>query len=77
MAALRHGIRTVIIPKDNERDLADIDPIVRKSLNFITSQTIDTVLEVALNQKSDIIPTILSDIPGEIKNKNRKPDIRQ
>lgn len=77
MAALRHGIRTVVIPKDNERDLADIDPTVRKSLNFIAAQSIDTVLDAALNRKTEIIPTVLTDIPGEIKTKGRKPSIRQ
>ena len=77
MAALRHGIRTVIIPKDNERDLNDIDPVVRKSLNFISAQTIETVLDAALNRKAEIVPTILSEIPGELTKKNRKPDIRQ
>ena len=77
MAALRHGIRTVIIPKDNARDLEEIDPVVRKSLNFITAQTVDTVLEAALNRKSDLVPTILTDIPGEVKQKSRKPGIRQ
>ena len=39
MAALRHGVRTVIIPKANERDLKKIDQTVRKSLNFITAET--------------------------------------
>ena len=77
MAALRHGIRTVIIPKDNERDLQEIDPVVRKSLNFITAQSIDTVLDAALNRKAEIVPTILSDIPGEVKSKPRKTGIRQ
>ena len=77
MAALRHGIRTVIIPKDNERDLEEIDQIVRKSLNFISAQTVDTVLETALNRKSDIVPALLAEIPGDLKKKNRKPDIRQ
>jgi ATP-dependent Lon protease len=77
MAALRHGIRTVIIPKDNERDLAEIDQTVRKSLNFITAQTVDTVLNAALNRTPEVDPTILADIPGEIKRKTHKPDIRQ
>ena len=77
MAALRHGIRTVIIPKDNERDLSEIDPTVRKSLNFITAQSIDTVLDAALNRKQEILTTVLTDIPGEIKTKGRKPSIRQ
>ena len=77
MAALRHGIRTVIIPKDNERDLERIDPVVRNSLNFVTAQTIDTVLNVALNRAIEISPAILAEIPADAKTKSRKPVIRQ
>ena len=77
MAALRHGIRTVIIPKDNERDLNDIDQTVRSGLNFVTVQTVDTVLSVALNRTAELKPAILSDIPSEVKNKSRKPTISQ
>lgn len=77
MAALRHGIRTVIIPKDNERDLNEIDQTVRKSLNFITAQTVDTVLDAALNRRPEMAATILADIPGEVKKKSRKPELRQ
>ena len=77
MAALRHGIKTVIIPKDNERDLEEIDPVVRKSLNFVTASTVDTVLETALNRKTEVVSGILSDIPGDVKTKGRKPAIRQ
>ena len=77
MAALRHGITTVIIPKDNERDLQQIDQTVRKSLNFITAQTVDTVLDAALNRKPELMPTILQDIPQEVKNIPRKPELRQ
>lgn len=77
MAALRHGISTVIIPKDNERDLEEIDPLVKKALNFVTVETADAVLNVALNRKTDLNPTILSDIPEELKNKAQKPSIRQ
>ena len=77
MAALRHGIRTVIIPKDNERDLEEIDQTVRRQLNFISAQTIDTVLDAALNPRSDVAPAILSDIPGELQTKAPKPGLRQ
>jgi ATP-dependent Lon protease len=77
MAALRHGIRTVIIPKDNEKDLELIDQTVRSSLNFITAQTVDTVLQTALNRKQDSIPTILQDIPEELRTKPRKTSIQQ
>lgn len=77
MAALRHGIRTVIIPKDNEKDLERIDQTVRNALNFITAETVDTVLRTALNTKPEPMPTILQDIPGEMKQKSHKSVIRQ
>ena len=77
MAALRHGVRTVIIPKANERDLEGIDQTVRRSLNFITAETVDTVLEAALNQKQEFLPNVLTDLPAEVKSKARKPGIRQ
>ena len=78
MAALRHGISTVIIPKDNERDLEQIDQTVRKSLNFIIASTVDTVLDAALNRgKRNLAPTILNTIPADVKGKTRKPGLRQ
>jgi len=77
MAAFRHGIQTVIIPQDNARDLEEIDQTVRNSLNFITAQTVDTVLEAALNRSTDPAPTILKDIPQKVASANRKPTIRQ
>ena len=48
MAALRNGIRTVIIPADNVSDLAKIDPNVREQLSFIPVSHVDEVLEAAL-----------------------------
>ena len=77
MAAMRHGIRTVIIPKDNERDLKEIDPTVYQALNFVTADTIDVVLNTALNSKKEVVPTILQDIPNKMNTRSRKPSIRQ
>lgn len=77
MAALRHGIRTVIIPKDNERDLEEIDQTVRRQLNFISAETIDTVLDAALNWRDELNPAIFGDIPEEMKNKVPRPGLRQ
>ena len=77
MAALRHGIRTVIIPRANERDLQEIDQTVRKSLNFITAETVDTVLEAALNRQPEMVPPMLTDIPEKAQKKARKTGIRQ
>lgn len=77
MAALRFGINTVIIPKDNEKDLEQIDPVVRKALNFITASDIATVLDVALVHNRTLEPTLISDIPEGMKQKAKKPSIRQ
>ncbi len=78
MAALRHGISTVIIPEANRKDLEEIDPTVRKALNFITAQTVDTVLDAALNRSSrEMIAPILVSIPSEVHGKNTNPGIRQ
>lgn len=49
MAALRHGVKTVIIPAANEKDLEEIDQTVRKALNFITVRHVDAVIEAALD----------------------------
>ena len=48
MAALRNGIHTVIIPKDNETDLEKIDQTVRNALHFIPVSHVDQVLDAAL-----------------------------
>lgn len=48
MAALRNGIKTVLIPAENEKDLDEIDPIVRSALQFIPVRTADEVLSAAL-----------------------------
>ena len=43
MAARRHGITTVLIPKDNERDLEEIDQTVRAALRFVPVESVDQV----------------------------------
>ena len=77
MAALRHGIHTVIIPEENERDLEEIDQTVRSQLNFITAQNVDTVLDTALNRKVALETAILGDLASEGKNKVQKAGLRQ
>ncbi|MCZ8513319.1 endopeptidase La [Paenibacillus filicis] len=48
MAAHRAGIRTVILPKDNEKDIEEIPESVRRELTFIPVSHMDEVLEHAL-----------------------------
>ena len=48
MAALRSGVHTVIIPRDNVKDLEEIDQTVRAGLHFVPVDTVDQVFEAAL-----------------------------
>ncbi|HUL10278.1 MAG TPA: endopeptidase La [Candidatus Acidoferrum sp.] len=48
LAALRAGIKTVLIPSENEKDLADIPDNVKKGLNIIPVKSVDDVLRLAL-----------------------------
>jgi ATP-dependent Lon protease len=48
LAALRGGIKTVLIPQENEKDLAEIPDKVKKGLEIIPVRTIEEVLNVAL-----------------------------
>ena len=48
MAALRGGIKTVLIPKENEKDLVEIPKNVKQGLDIRPVQWIEEVLEMAL-----------------------------
>jgi ATP-dependent Lon protease len=48
MAAYKVGIKTVIIPKGNEPDVAELDDVVKENIKFVTAETIKTVLDHAL-----------------------------
>jgi ATP-dependent Lon protease len=48
LAALRGGIRTVLIPEENRKDLADIPENVTRDLEIVPVKWIDQVLDIAL-----------------------------
>jgi ATP-dependent Lon protease len=50
LAALRGGIKTVLIPQENVKDLAEIPDIVKEGLEIIPVSTVDEVLERALSK---------------------------
>ncbi len=55
LAALRAGIRTVFIPRDNEKDLVEIEATVKKGLKIIPVGHVDEVISQALQRKPDAI----------------------
>ncbi|MFQ5876639.1 MAG: endopeptidase La [Acidobacteriota bacterium] len=52
LAAHRLGIRTIILPRDNEKDLADIPEDIQKLLEFRLVDTMDEVLQIALEREA-------------------------
>jgi ATP-dependent Lon protease len=62
LAAHRGGIETVLIPSDNEKDLAEIPKNIKDKLNIVPVKWIDEVIELALQQtprplRSDVAVT--------------------
>jgi ATP-dependent Lon protease len=64
IAAHRAGIKTVILPKENEKDLHEIPANVRKKLRFVFVEHMDQVLEAALGQGLGL--PVLTPPPAEI-----------
>ena len=78
LAALRSGIKTVIIPKDNKKDLEDIPDNVKKKLKIIATDNILDVLKESLVKNLSPIKWKDEDllIDGSIKNSNNKGLVR-
>jgi len=58
LAALRGGLKTVLIPKDNEKDLAEIPDNVKRNLNIVSVSNLDDVLKAALVREVEPIEWI-------------------
>jgi len=89
MAAYKAGIKTVVIPSENQPDIEELDEAVKATLKFIIAEDINTVLETALVKtniapyvkkpsKIDEAPLNLSEkIPEEKGDDNGKSVIKQ
>jgi len=69
LAALRGGIKTVLIPDENEKDLADIPKNVIEGLKIIPVKTVDDVLKVALTKTLTPVDWVEIDISQTQKGK--------
>ena len=56
LAAHRGGITTVIIPQENEKDLAEIPKNIKGKLNIVAVKWIDEVLQIALQHAPEPLP---------------------
>ena len=48
LAAYREGMHTIVLPKENERDIEDLPECVREKLEFVPVEHMDEVLKTAL-----------------------------
>ena len=74
LAAHRAGIKNVILPKDNEKDLKDIPSSVLKDVKMILVETMDEVLDIALEEPiriKDREKTVREQRPPQIKEGDR------
>lgn len=78
MAALRNGVTQVIIPRENEKDLCEIDQEVRAKLRFTVVDQVDQVLAQALTELDTTKPSACQSIPyvpGPVQGS--RPGLRQ
>ncbi len=64
LAAHRAGIRTVLLPKDNEKDLADVPPEIQADLVIQFVETMDEVLALALERplQASALPEVAAEV---------------
>lgn len=68
MAAYRAGIRTIIIPKDNQPDLEEVEQVVKDHVTFVTASHMDTVMETAIDfSRRPAVPAARREEPQETK----------
>ena len=65
LAAHRAGLKNIILPKDNEKDLSDIPKNVLDSLNLYMVETMDEVLKIAMSEP--LQSNLSADASGETK----------
>ena len=70
LAALRGGIKKVLIPQDNEKDLAEIPKNVLKGLEIVPVSTIDEVLSHALLDMPKPLESIKNSELGNISSES-------
>jgi ATP-dependent Lon protease len=73
LAAHRGGIRTVLIPKENEKDLAEIPRNIKQDLNISPVRWIDEVLGIALQRAPEPIPAPVVETECPVKQPAASP----
>ena len=74
-AAYAMGIRTLLIPKDNMRDIPELDPIVVREVRFIPCETLDDVLSNALVRSKECTVSLPVQDETHDNDSTRKEDV--
>ena len=75
LAAHRGGIKTVVIPKDNVKDLEEIPENAKRDLNIHAVETIDEVLTIALENPPSGVEFVKLESISAVKSSRRKKSI--
>ena len=72
LAAMRGGVRTVIIPEENRKDLIDLPKSVTQQMKIVPVRWIDEVLELALERRVSPRPPV-ADVPSVAREMDKAP----
>jgi ATP-dependent Lon protease len=75
LAAHRHGIREVVLPADNEKDLPDIPDNIRKEMKLHFVSSMDEVLKLALEKEIEMAPLAGMLTAAEIVARSREDKV--
>jgi ATP-dependent Lon protease len=75
LAAHRHGIREVVLPADNEKDLPDLPDIIRKEMKMHFVSSMDQVLKLALEKEIEMAPMAGLLTAAEIVERSREDKV--
>ena len=73
LAAHRHGIYELVLPKDNEKDLPDIPEVIRKDMKLHFVESMDEVLKIALERDLEALP-VPQNAPAVVENARATDD---
>jgi len=73
LAAHRVGIRTILLPKDNEKDLADIPQEIQSELTFKLVETMDEVLKYALERPTPDVGVVKDEFAPKTDTREEGP----
>lgn len=77
MAAYKHGIKLVLIPKQNEPDLSELDPAVKEKVDFITVEDFKDVVSLAVIDPVKVTEKAWNNIPIPVEPKTNTKVVRQ